>query len=124
MLFPTHILVAYWVDDFISTISIINRLPTKVLEITLPFELLYSRMLNYGNFHTFGCQVYPYLCAYSTHKLPHEAFLVSSLVIILNTRVTNVLIRLPLMCTSFIMHCFMRAFFLLLAPPLTMTSLN
>ncbi|GKE47260.1 retrovirus-related pol polyprotein from transposon TNT 1-94, partial [Tanacetum coccineum] len=69
MLFHAHVPASYWVDAFSSATYIINRLPTKLLGNHSPFELLYSRLPNYTNFHAFGCLVYPYLRDYSAHKL-------------------------------------------------------
>ncbi|KAI3680197.1 hypothetical protein L2E82_50582 [Cichorium intybus] len=69
MLFHAHVPASFWVDAFSSATFIINRLPTKVLDNQSPFQVLYSRLPNYDNFRTFGCQVYPYLRDYSAHKL-------------------------------------------------------
>lgn len=54
---------------FIFVVFIINRLPTKVLNIHSPFQLIYSQMPSYRNFRTFGSQVYPYLGDYLAYKL-------------------------------------------------------
>lgn len=69
MLFHAHVPTSYWVDAFTSTIFIIHRLPTKLLNNHSTFQLLYSPMPSYGNFRTFGYQVYSYLRDYSTNQL-------------------------------------------------------
>lgn len=74
MLFNSHVPTSYWVDAFSSAVFIINRLPTKQLDNRSPYELLYSRIPQYGNFKTYGCLVYPYLRDYSGHKLAPRSF--------------------------------------------------
>ena len=69
MMFHSHIPASYWVHAFSSAVHIINRLPTKVLAMKSPFEVLYDRVPSYDNFRPFGCRVYPYLRDYSAHKL-------------------------------------------------------
>ncbi|KAK9067609.1 hypothetical protein SSX86_011720 [Deinandra increscens subsp. villosa] len=69
MLFNAHMPAKYWVDAFTSATFIINRLPSKILNHKAPFELMFSQTPQYGNFRTYGCQVFPYLRDYSLHKL-------------------------------------------------------
>ena len=69
MMFHAHIPVAYWTHAFSSAVHIINRLPTKVLSLKSPFEVLFDRVPSYDNLRIFGCRVYPYLRDYSDQKL-------------------------------------------------------
>ena len=69
MMFHAHIPVPYWFHAFSSAVHVINRLPTKVLSMKSPFEVLFGRVPSYDNFRIFGCRVYPYLRDYADHKL-------------------------------------------------------
>ncbi|KAK9073175.1 hypothetical protein SSX86_007499 [Deinandra increscens subsp. villosa] len=69
MMFNANVQPIYWVQAFSTAVYIINRLPTKVLGNTSPFECLFQQPPVYDNFHTFGCRVFPYLRDYSAHKL-------------------------------------------------------
>ena len=52
-----------------SSIFIINRLPTNVLtNFQSPFESLFGSKLDYSFFKVFGCSCYPYLRPYNSHK--------------------------------------------------------
>ena len=52
-----------------SSIFIINRLPTKVLtNFQSPFESLFGSKPDYSFFKVFGCSCYPYLRPYNSHK--------------------------------------------------------
>ena len=45
----------FWVDAFLTSILIINRLPTKVLNFSSPFECLLHLPLDFSYFRSFGC---------------------------------------------------------------------
>ena len=59
----------YWVDAFFTSIYMINRLPTKVLNNITPYFVLHKTMPRYSDLRTFGCACYPYLRPYEKHKL-------------------------------------------------------
>ena len=44
MMFHGHISTSYWVHAFSSAVFIINRLPTMVLDMKSPFEVLFHRV--------------------------------------------------------------------------------
>jgi len=63
----------FWVDAFLTSIFIINRLPTKVLDYLSPFERLFHIPPDFTYFRAFGCQCFPYLRPYSTDKLSYRS---------------------------------------------------
>ena len=54
----------FWVDAFLTSIFIINSLPTKVLDYSSPYERLFQRSPDFSYFRTFGCQCFPCLRPY------------------------------------------------------------
>jgi histone deacetylase 1/2 len=63
----------FWVDAFLTSIFIINSLPTKVLDYSSPYERLFQRSPDFSYFHTFGCQCFPCLRPYSLDKLSYRS---------------------------------------------------
>ena len=59
----------YWVDALFTSVYLINRLPTKVLNNITPYFVLHKTMPRYSDLRTFGCACYPYLRPYEKHKL-------------------------------------------------------
>jgi hypothetical protein len=59
----------YWVDSFLTSIFLINRLPSPVTHNTSPFFKLFKKEPDYTLLRTFGCLCYPLLCPYAAHKL-------------------------------------------------------
>ena len=51
----------FWVDAFLTSIFIINRLPTKVLNFSSPFECLFHLSLDFSYLRSFRCQCFPCL---------------------------------------------------------------
>jgi len=45
----------YWVEALSTVVYLINRLPSKVLNLESPYFRLYHQNSNYSDFHTFGC---------------------------------------------------------------------
>lgn len=58
----------FWVDSFLTSVYLINRLLTKVLENESPFNKLHSKQLDYSLFKVFGSLRYPLLRPYDQHK--------------------------------------------------------
>lgn len=69
LLFHSSIPLEYWVEAINTTIYLINRLPTPVLQGRSPFQVLFGKPLDYSFFRVFGCQCYPHLASYTSHKL-------------------------------------------------------
>ncbi|CAL2278094.1 unnamed protein product [Prunus armeniaca] len=58
----------FWVDAFLTTLYLINRLPFTSFHLS-PFELLFHSKPNYHSLKNFGCQCFPWLKPYSPSKL-------------------------------------------------------
>jgi hypothetical protein len=59
----------FWVDSFLTSVFLINRLPTPVLQNESPFSKLFKRAPDYTSLRAFGCLCYPLLRPYANHKL-------------------------------------------------------
>lgn len=63
----------YWPDAFTTAVFLINRLTTKVLGDFSPFQKLYGIKPDYSLLKIFGCQCFPCLQAYNSHKLEYHS---------------------------------------------------
>ncbi|KAF8387668.1 hypothetical protein HHK36_026322 [Tetracentron sinense] len=61
----------YWFDAVSTSVYLINRLSTCVLENASPYEKLYTLAPNYNLLKCFGCTCYPYLRPYTATKLAY-----------------------------------------------------
>ncbi|KAE8693687.1 hypothetical protein F3Y22_tig00110794pilonHSYRG00085 [Hibiscus syriacus] len=61
--------IKYWSYAVVSAVSLINRLPTKVLQGLSPFEKLMHKKPDYKMMKVFGCQCFPYLRPFHNYKL-------------------------------------------------------
>lgn len=59
----------YWTHTFAMTVYLINRLPTPVLNLQLPYQRLFGIASNYEKFRVFGSICFPWLRPYASHKL-------------------------------------------------------
>ena len=59
----------FWVDAFLTPIFIVNRLPTKVLNFSSPFECLFHLLPDFSYFRSFGCQCFLSLRPYMPNKI-------------------------------------------------------
>jgi hypothetical protein len=59
----------YWDEAFLTTVYLINRLPSKVIDNLTPLEYLHNQKPNYSTLCTFGCACWPYLYPYNSYKL-------------------------------------------------------
>jgi hypothetical protein len=69
LLFQASMPPAYWADALATATHIINRLPTKILNMSTPFFALYGSLPSYHDLRIFGCTCYPNLTATAPHKL-------------------------------------------------------
>jgi hypothetical protein len=69
LLAQSHLSSIFWVDAFVTSVFIINRLPSSVLGDVSPFFKLFKKGPDYSLFRSFGCSCFPLLRPYSTHKL-------------------------------------------------------
>jgi hypothetical protein len=49
----------YWVDAFLTSVYIVNHLPTHVLGYSSPYENLFLKTLDYTLLRFFGCKCFP-----------------------------------------------------------------
>jgi len=61
--------LSFWPQAFSTAVYLINRMPTKTLQFSSPFELIFQTAPNYSKLKSFGCLCYPWLHPYSSHKL-------------------------------------------------------
>jgi hypothetical protein len=59
----------YWDEAFLAATYLINRLPTKILDFSSPLERLFHEKPHYSGLRTFGCECWPNLRPFNTHKL-------------------------------------------------------
>jgi hypothetical protein len=59
----------FWVESFLTSTYLINRLPTKVLHNESPFSKLFGKPPDYSFLKVFGSLCYPLLRPYGQHKL-------------------------------------------------------
>ena len=60
--------LSFWSDAF-TACFLINRLPTRVLNMKTPIELLLDETPDYTFFKVFGCACWPHLRPYNDRKL-------------------------------------------------------
>jgi hypothetical protein len=58
----------FWDEACLTSCYLINRLPTPLLKIISPFEKLFSQAPNYHHLKIFGCECFPNLRPYNSHK--------------------------------------------------------
>lgn len=62
----------FWDEAFRTAVYIHNRLPTPVLGLKSPLEVLHNLRPNYSMLKTFGCASYPNIRPYKKHKLAYR----------------------------------------------------
>ena len=58
----------FWAEAFISSIHIINVLPSPIIQGDTPHHKLFRTTPNYAHFKVFGCACYPNIRSYNTRK--------------------------------------------------------
>jgi hypothetical protein len=64
LLAQSHLPTTYWIDSFLTSAYLIDRLPTNILHNLSPFY-----MPKYSDLHVFGCSCYYLLSPNGKHKL-------------------------------------------------------
>ena len=65
----SHLSNKYWVNAFLTSAYLINRLPTPALDNVSSFFKLHQKKPNYQQLKVFGCKCYPLLHPFGLHKL-------------------------------------------------------
>lgn len=60
---------SFWSYAFRTAVYLINRLPTPILHMKSPFEVLHKTQYNPQHLHSFGCLCFPWLKPYTSNKL-------------------------------------------------------
>jgi histone deacetylase 1/2 len=63
----------FWSDAFVTACFLINRLPTRLLHMKTPLEILLHETPDYSFFKVFGCACWPHLRPYNHHKLEYRS---------------------------------------------------
>ncbi|KAK9151758.1 hypothetical protein Syun_010067 [Stephania yunnanensis] len=63
----------FWYDACEAATFLVNRLPTRVLQGTSPYQLLYHVPPDYMILKVFGCTCYPYTRPYNAHKYQYRS---------------------------------------------------
>jgi len=59
----------FWNYAFDTSVYLINRMPTLILDNRSPFDCFFQRSSDYHFLRTFGCLCFPFLRPYNNHKL-------------------------------------------------------
>lgn len=57
-----------------TSVYLINRMPSKSLNMISPFKKLYNKEVNYNNIRLFGCQCFPYLRDINKSKFARRTY--------------------------------------------------
>jgi hypothetical protein len=68
-LFQTSLPARYWVDSLHTATFLLNRLPTKTINVLCLYFALFGTTPTYEHLHVFGCACYPNMSATALHKL-------------------------------------------------------
>ena len=69
LMFHALVLLSLWVEAFSTTVFLINRLPSSLLDGKTPYELFFGKQPDYSMLLTFRCLCFPHLKDYSPNKL-------------------------------------------------------
>lgn len=63
----------FWDDAFLTSVFLINILPSKTIKNLSPHEKLFRSKPDYTSFKTFGCLCYPHTRPYNKNKLEYRS---------------------------------------------------
>ena len=69
LLYHANLPQKFWSFAFLTATYLINRLPTPVLDMQSPYEILHKTKSNIHHLHSFGCLCFPWLRPYTKSKL-------------------------------------------------------
>ena len=70
LLAHSHLSNKYWMDFFLTSVYLINRLPAQILDNVSPFFKLHKKEPNYQQLKVFGCKCYPLMISSQDPILP------------------------------------------------------
>jgi len=108
LLHTAHMPHNLWVEAFCTAISLINRLPTPILQGTSPYKLLFGVSPDYTFLRVFGCICYPYLGDYKIKNYNLVLFSVFLLATVIAIMVTAASILLQVGSMFLAMSFFMK----------------
>jgi histone deacetylase 1/2 len=86
--------LCYWNDAFSTACFLINRLPSRTIDMQTPVESLLHETPDYTFFKVFGCACWPHIRPYNDHKIDLDTRSVSFWGIVRYTKVTSVFMSL------------------------------
>ncbi|CAL2265123.1 unnamed protein product [Prunus armeniaca] len=69
LLNTSHMPLNLWVEAALTSVHLINLLPTPILNWSTPYSILFSKPPTYSHLRVFGCSCFPFLGPYVNHKL-------------------------------------------------------
>ncbi|CAJ2640052.1 unnamed protein product [Trifolium pratense] len=72
LLFHANIPLKFWVDAFLTSVYLINRLPLSSIGKDTPYFKLFGKHPDYSGLRIFGCQCFPYLKTPGLHKFSRK----------------------------------------------------
>ena len=73
-MFHAFLPLKYWVDAFLTTSYLINRMPLSTLNMQTPYYKLFFKSLDYSGLRVLGCKYFPYLQYYNTTKFQRKTY--------------------------------------------------
>ena len=110
MLFHARLPKNLWIEAFMTTVCLINRLPSSKLAMDTPFFKLHGVHPDYNSLKVFGCRCFPYLQDYAKNLSPSH-IPTSSLGIVCFIKATGVFTHQPSKCIYLAMLSSMKEFF-------------
>lgn len=74
MMYQARMPKCFWVDAFSTAIFLINHLPSPLLKMQCPYNILFKRKPVYSALRVFGSKCFPYLRNYATTKFEPGSF--------------------------------------------------
>lgn len=63
----------FWWDACSTSVFLINKLPSKVLNFVSPIEKLFGKKVDYSLLKVFGCECFPFIRPYNLNKFSYHS---------------------------------------------------
>lgn len=73
LLFQSNVTIVFWGDCILTATCIIHRIPYRILNNCIPYQILYNIALDYSNFKIFGSLCYGVTQKHDKHKFNPKA---------------------------------------------------